>query len=142
MGKHIQQHRLTPGDEIVLPKSIFNVVQHHAFYLGTDHQGQEWMIENKIDQGVILTSVATFFASHPTITRINRFTGSAYERRDLVEKALRSLGRAYSLINFNCEHFTTEVRTGKARSRQIEKLGWGLAVAYVIGIFLTPSKRR
>lgn len=141
MNKYVYQHRLRPGDEIVLPKSAFNLVQHYAVYLGEDNAGTSWIVENKQGHGVKLTKADDFFPAGGSVTRINRFTGSALEREALVKKALDSVGRSYHLINFNCEHFSTELRSGRARSRQVEKVGWGVFLLVVAGALFSNGNR-
>ncbi len=139
MNRYIQYFRLLPGDEIVLPKSLLNLIHHHTVFLGYDHNGQSWMIENKIGYGVILTSADMFFHDNPKVTSINRFSGTNGERKKIVEKALSLLGKPYHLINFNCEHFSNEIRNGEAKSHQVAKFGVGIAIAFLIGIIFLPK---
>lgn len=145
MNKFIKLHRLLPGDEIVLPKSEFRIVQHHAVYLGQNQAGQDLIIENNVGYGVKLTRVEDFFPADGAVTRINRFQGTPAQREAVVKKAISSLGRSYDLINFNCEHLSNEIRNGSARSRQVEKVGWGIA-GILLGLVVfggnSTSKRR
>lgn len=41
MGKenYVKKLGLKPGDEIVVPKSNWNLIQHHAIYIGYDYHG-------------------------------------------------------------------------------------------------------
>ena len=110
---------LKPGDSVTVPKSAFNLVQHYAVYLGYDCGGSHWMIENIAGRGVVLTKAADFFAANPSVNKVVPFGGTNEERRQLVQKALYSVGQPYNLINYNCEHFATSLQTGKARSRQV-----------------------
>ena len=137
MNSFIRMHQLKPGDEIIVPKSQFNIVQHHVVYLGFDENGIDYIIENKIGIGVRLVTANDFFASVLSITKINRFEGTNEERKRLVEKALQSVGKPYNLINFNCEHFATELRTGRAKSRQVETAVLGLFGALILGAILS-----
>lgn len=141
MNKFIRQHRLLPGDEIVLPKSLFNLVQHHAVYLGQNQSGEDLIIENKIGHGVKLTRAEDFFPADGVVTRINRFQGTPAQREALVKKAITSLGRSYDLINFNCEHFSNEIRNGSPRSRQVEKIGLG-ALGILIGVLIFGNNKK
>lgn len=140
MNRFFTQWNLKPGDEVVLPKSNFNIVQHHAVYIGADYSGSHWMVENKIGQGVVLTHVDLFFRTNPSLTRINKFHGSGYERKVLVQKALKSVGKPYNLINYNCEHFSNDLRNGMPRSRQVESIGLGLIAAVIVGAILSNKQ--
>jgi len=111
---------LKPGDSVTVPKSSFNLVQHYAVYLGYDNEGTHWMIENVAGRGVVLTRAADFFTANPLVNKVVPFGGTNEERRQLVQKALYSVGQPYHLINYNCEHFATSLQTGTGRSRQVE----------------------
>jgi len=134
MNQFIRHYNLKPGDEIVIPKSGWNIVQHHAVYLGFDHQGTDWIIENQVNAGVRLITADAFFASVSQVNRIIPFHGSNAERKELVKKALRSVGKPYDLINYNCQHFTSELRTGKRESYQLQN-----AAAVFIGVLLVGA---
>jgi len=127
MNKFITQFNLKPGDEIIVPKSKLNIAQHHGICLGEDHYGVFWMVENNVGEGVRAITADDFFSSVVKINGINRFTGTNAEREALVKKALRSVGKPYDLINYNCQHFASELLTGKAES-------WQLKDALVLGI--------
>jgi len=122
MSSYVQHYNLKPGDEIIVPKSGFNIIQHHALYLGYDEDGTDWIIENIISIGVRLIAADDFFHINPKINEIRRFVGTNAQRRQLVEKALREVGAPYNLIVYNCQHFTSEMKTGKAQSKQVENV--------------------
>lgn len=122
---------LKPADRIVVPKSGLRIVQHHAIYLGQNHQGQHLIAENKIGFGVRLVTAEDFFRDVIEVTRIERFNGSNYERKVTVQKALQRLGQPYQLIDYNCQHFANEVQHGKIESEQVENLFAGIKVAAV-----------
>ncbi|WP_191907056.1 lecithin retinol acyltransferase family protein [Adhaeribacter soli] len=127
---------LKPGDTIVTPKSEFNLVQHHALYIGSDDYGSHYITENIIGKGVSLTRLSSFFANRPKVTRINRLKATAYQRRRVVEMALSKVGKPYDLINYNCEHFVTEVTTNRPISKQVSAtigvVGLGLLFGFLI----------
>ena len=129
MNNYIQHYDLTPGDEILVPKSNFNIIQHHALYLGFDENRTDWIIHNTAGVGVSLITADEFFSLCPHITEIRRFSGTNQERKQLVQRALTKIGKPYNLIDYNCQHFTSEVKTGKAVSKQVEN-------AIVGGLFL------
>lgn len=139
MNKFINKYHLQPGDEVVLPKSIFNLVQHYAIYIGRNAYGVDEFIENKIGQGVVITPANEFFPADGKLTRINRFKGSPYEREIAIRKAKSFIGKPYNAVVFNCEHFTNHVRTGKARSKQIENMVWLLAGVLLLRHLLSDN---
>ncbi|MEI9912252.1 MAG: hypothetical protein WDO71_22920 [Bacteroidota bacterium] len=61
MISYINQYNFKPGDEIIVPKSNFNLIQHHALYLGHDEQDIHWIIENAFGIGVTLYDSRRFF---------------------------------------------------------------------------------
>lgn len=137
MNAIIKNHSLKPGDEIIVPKSIFNIIQHHAVYIGYDDKGKDWIIENIIHVGVRLISADEFFEGVSQINKIMPFTGTNEQRKILVQKALRSIGRAYDLINFNCEHFTTHLRTGIPESKQVKNVVMAFLGLIVFSVILS-----
>nr|WP_315167606.1 lecithin retinol acyltransferase family protein [uncultured Flavobacterium sp.] len=119
---------LEPGDRIVVPKSSWNIVKHHALYLGHDIEGYHYICENVINVGVKLTRVNIFFHGVAKVTRTEKFNGSPVERKKIVQKALLKLGKPYSLINYNCESFCNDVQHNVIKSGQVSV---GLFVGFV-----------
>jgi hypothetical protein len=111
---------LQPGDTVVVPKSSFKLVKHHALYLGYDYYGNHYMCENVIDVGVKLTRVEDFFFSVTEVTRIEKFHDNDLARKIIVQKALSKLGQPYNLINYNCESFCNDIKYNKSKSTQSE----------------------
>ena len=136
MRNYIAYYNLRPGDEIVVPKSGLNIVQHYALYIGYGEHGTDWIIHNDFKIGVSLVTAVDFFSNCPQVNKINRFIGTNYERRKLVERALKNIGKPYNMINYNCEHFLTEIKTEVAISRQVETALVGLGLFVFIGILL------
>lgn len=137
MNRTIKKYNILPGDEIVVPKSNWNLVQHHAIYLGYDYNGIDWMIENNVNAGVGLITANDFFGQVTQINAINPFKGTNAQRKALVQNALASVGQPYSLINFNCQHFTSELLTGKRESYQVQYVATALAALVVIGVLIS-----
>jgi hypothetical protein len=131
MKNFILINQLKPADRIIVPKSVFGLVQHHAIYLGKDCFGRDLIAENIVGKYVCTTLAEEFFAKNPGVTRIEQFTGKGIERRQAVERALKLMGKPYSLIDFNCEHFANEVQTKIPFSPQLR---FGIGVLIVIGI--------
>lgn len=117
----VRLYDLKPGDRVTVPKSGLNVVHHDGLYLGYDEFGRHWMVENLIGRGVTLVDAGAFFIANPVVNNVARFEGDNQGRRAAVEKALASVGRPYNLVNYNCQHFATEIQTGRPRSRQVDR---------------------
>lgn len=137
MNQKIKQLGLLPGDRLVVPKSGLRLVQHHALYLGQNHQGVDLIAENKIGFGVRLITAGEFFKDVIEITRIEKFKGNNYDRKPAVQKALQKLGQPYHLINYNCQHFANEIQYGKIECDQVSNAFVALAAILFIGILST-----
>lgn len=142
MSKFVKKYHLQPGDVVVLPKSVFNLVQHYAIYIGLNQYGIEEFIENKIGQGVVVTPADQFFPINGELTRIDRFQGSPYDREILIRRAKSQIGKSYHAMLFNCEHLTTQIRTWNSRSRQVENLGLFLAGAFFLRYLLSNNSTK
>lgn len=128
----VQLYNLKPGDRIVAAKSIAEIIQHHAVYLGQDHNGQDLIAENVYGKFVAIVNAKNFFDNYPQITRVETFSGTNFERRFAVERALKLLGKPYSLIDFNCETFANYVQHGKLESKQANfALGVGVFLLFI-----------
>lgn len=119
MQNMIRQFGLKPADRMVVPKSFWQVIQHHVIYLGQDEYGRDWVVENLFGLGVKVKLADEFFSGITEVKRIEKFRGNNYDRKIAVQKALQKVGASYNLINYNCEHFANEVQNGRASSRQI-----------------------
>lgn len=129
-----KQYGLQPGDRVVERITPLGIITHHAIYLGPDPAGIEWVVENVKGRGVALVKATEHFKPGTSIVRIERFTGTLRERKAAVQRALVQVGLPYDLVRFNCEHFAEHVQHGTHRSRQVEKVGIGLAVLCLIGL--------
>jgi Lecithin retinol acyltransferase len=130
----VNKLNLQPGDRIVVPKSQWQLVQHHALYLGYDDFGNHYICENIIGVGVRLVKVEAFFNGVSKITRIEKYDGNNYDRRIIVQNALAKLGQPYNLINYNCESFVNHVLLDKVHSNQVRNVLGLLALVVVIGV--------
>jgi len=137
MTLQVEMLKLLPADRIIIPKSEFRMVQHHAIYLGKDHFGQDLIIENKIGVGVRVITAVEFFKDSIEITRIERFRGSNDQRKLAVQTALKKASLPYNLINYNCEHFANEIQYGRIESEQVGRTAVGLMVILLFGLLLT-----
>jgi hypothetical protein len=139
MANYIQDFNLSPGDEIIVPKSDFNIIQHHALYLGFDENGTDWIIHNTAGVGVSLITADEFFGTRPHINEIRKFNGSNKARKLLVQRALSMIGKPYNFINYNCQHFASEVVTGKPISKQVERAFVGALLLIFIGAVISSK---
>jgi len=130
----VNKFNLQPGDRVVVPKSQWQFVQHHALYLGYDDFGNHYMCENVIGVGVRLVKVKEFFNGVNKVTRIEKYAGNNYDRKIVVQKALSKLGQPYNLINYNCESFVNDVLIMKAHSNQVMNAFGLLALILIIGV--------
>ena len=141
MNKTILKFRVQPGDRLIVPKSGFRIIQHHALYLGQDSLGTDWIAENKVGIGVRLITADNFFKDVIEITKIERFNGSNSERRKVVERALNQLGKPYDLINYNCESFANHAIHNRIKSKQVENsFGlFGFFLLLVVGVSVVKN---
>src|SRR6187549_2041815 len=100
---------LNPGDQVVEIITPLGFVKHFSVYLGWDQTGTEWMIENKKFIGVRLVKASEYFKNILQISRIQKFAGNSIARKQVVQNALTKIGKPYNLIDYNCEHFVTDV---------------------------------
>lgn len=121
------------GDRLVVPKSNFRMVQHHAIFLGFLN-GHYWFIENKESFGVRIVTAEVFFVGVDEITRIVKFVPKVgYSRRVLSDYALSKKGKGYNLVSYNCEHFANEVQNRVIKSHQADT---GVALGMLAGLVL------
>lgn len=118
------------GDVLVTPKDMITNISHYAVYAGKSEDGTDWMIHNNIGTGVSWVQLNQLLQNGHE--RIDRFIGKNYERIKLVEKAKSMLGKTYSVINFNCEHFARLVKDGVCESRQLKNFTIGIAFIVVM----------
>lgn len=133
------------GDRIVVPKSAWDIMQHHAIYLGY-RNSQYWFIENKEGYGVRIVNADVFFTGVNKITRINKFIPRYnYSRNDLYNYALTKQGKGYNLLNYNCEHLSNELQYHVVKSKQantgIGIVLFGLAALLIGGLASAGNKK-
>lgn len=118
---------LKVGDRLIVPKSAWDIVQHHAIYMGY-RGGHYWFIENKENIGVRLVTAGVFLNGVIKITEVKRFIPREnYTRDDLYAYALTKRGKAYNLLSYNCEHLANELQHRVVKSKQADT-GVGLAL--------------
>jgi len=134
MNRKFYLDTLQPADRLVIPKSGWRLVQHHAIYLGKDNNGNRVYIENAISKGVQGVSEAHLFRGGYELTRVERFTGNQHQRNAVVQFAMHLIGKQYDLLGFNCEHYANTVQHKKSYNNQVG-VGLGLGLfALVLGL--------
>jgi hypothetical protein len=120
---------LKTGDLIVREKGPFST--HYVVWIGW-RDGIQVVAENHAIHGVRYTSLNEALAGKP-IERFENFGGTENQRHLVVSGINKLIGRPYSLIVFNCEHFARWISTGRIESRQVQTasnlaLGGGVAM--------------
>ncbi len=114
-----RQHGFGTGDRIVVPKSGWNMVQHHALFFGNVN-GEAMVAENKEGRGVILTRLDLFLVDAGHITRVEPFLGTYQQQAFIMDRVNARFGRRYDKWNYNCEQFVNDVLHGRVESRQAD----------------------
>jgi Lecithin retinol acyltransferase len=128
------RHGLEIGDRLVRAKGV--ITAHHGIFIGHNGFGIPLVAENQRGYGVQIVSLETFMKHDESLLwRIERFPGSAAERRQVVPRIKALLGKEYDLINFNCEHLAELVQYGKSKSNQVTN-GF---LAAIVGAFIVGA---
>lgn len=125
-----RQYGFGTGDRIVVPKSGWDIVQHHAVFFGKAN-GEAVVAENKEGRGVILTRLDVFLADAGRITHIEPFVGTSQQQAFIMDRINARLGRRYNKWKYNCEQFVNDVLHGRVESRQAD-IGKAILGAVVV----------
>ena len=90
------QHGFGTGDRVVVPKSGFNIIAHHAMFYGYGHNGEALVAENKEGRGVILRPRCSH-APAPLATG-KRFSRTAVTLRHLAQQETCAVGFGRELL--------------------------------------------
>ncbi|XP_060938170.1 phospholipase A and acyltransferase 4-like [Limanda limanda] len=136
-----QKFKGKPGDLIEISRGTY---QHWAVYIGKNevvHFGgllSGWFKSLSSTRKVKREKLANVVGSDRH--QVNNLKDDMYDARDpsiIVKEALEMVGSKlpYNVDTYNCEHFATEMRYGKAESLQVKKpsLISGVRGALVIG---------
>lgn len=126
-GLMSQMIQLFPGDVF----AVIGAYEHHIIYTGVRDWSQQDIIHNDKSGGVQRARLQGLVAGQ-RCKLVRRFVGNAWQREQAVRFALSLEGTRYDLLNFNCEHFSSLVQTGRPESPQLQ----ALAVTVVAGIGL------
>lgn len=135
---YAQKHNLSPADRIIAPLFHTGITKHHAIFLGVGLLGGEWVAENHADHGVRIITASQYFAEHPLIARVEKFSGNAYQRQLAINTAYSLQGTRYDLFAYNCEHYANEVQYGQAKSKQVENFFLFLGIL-LLGCIITSE---
>jgi len=128
-----EKYNLRSADAILVPLFRTQILKHYAvFFIAPD--GSEWVVENVWLKGVQLISASDFFGAIRGPFLIDAFQGNDYQRAMAAQRADNLIGKAYGFLDYNCEHFVSEVRTGRAESAQVRKGATLLLVGCLLGI--------
>jgi hypothetical protein len=113
-----QQLGLQTGDIVKMPFLATGWIKHFAVF-AVDAYGNEFFAENVRFGGVQIIIADEFFAGLQSNFFIDKFLGNDFQRNMVINRINRLVGTPYHFLNYNCEHFVSQVRTGKAESQQI-----------------------
>jgi hypothetical protein len=110
-------YQLHPADVIVAKRrnGVSAILKHYIVYAGN----QTFIGNLKNGVKVIPKNELVELLKDYVPIRIKPFKGAHKDRIEAINRAYNDIGRKYSLVNFNCEHFANKVQTGKARSYQV-----------------------
>ncbi len=116
------------GSELSVPKQIF---KHKGVYAGNN-----LVFHNSPGQGEALTSMSEFAKGRPvTVEKEGVKDYQVFFTR--LQKAIAA-PKSYDVFQQNCEHSSSKVRTGKARSPQL--IGW-TALITVLFLYAATSRK-
>lgn len=105
----------TPGTHVIVPFRGGNGEEcfwHHGIYLG-EINGEEKVIHMVPGENTVEVDLYQFAAANPRALRVVKYPG---DETDCIERARakQSEGIQYNEETFNCEHFATYCKTGRA----------------------------
>lgn len=128
---------LQTGDEIISSNSQKSLIKHHGVAINYPNDSTTYIVDNNIGQGVGIHSLKSYLRNNKVI-QINKRWASMESKKTIRNRINSTLGTPYSLLTFNCEHFSNFVRFGKVSSKQVIKRV--CVIALFIAIFYIISK--
>lgn len=122
-----QMVHLFPGDAI----AVRGVYEHHIVITGVRDWSMQDVVHNDKSGGVQRGRLKDLLEGQ-SWRIVRRFEGNNWQREQVVRYALSLEGTRYDLLNFNCEHFSSLVQTGRAESPQLQALT--VAVVACVGL--------
>lgn len=127
-----EYNNLQLGDRLIREKDLFS--KHHGIYIGI-YNGVPLVAENQIGKGVQYISLYDFLLGNSNnLIRIVKFQGTEGLRKNIIPRINQLIGRQYSLLLFNCEHFAELIQNGKPNSKQVGNTLVGLGILTLIGL--------
>lgn len=115
-------HEIPVGARIVVPLSLY---KHHGIYLGNGQVAHN----SKKHKRVCIETLEKFSDGR----KIHVSPPSApVDSSKLTMEVRKLVGKSYSLLSFNCEHFLNQAMTGKPSSRQVAATLGGAGIGFVI----------
>ena len=119
---------LGPGDHIKTNGILYD---HHMIVVKVISEDTVRIIHKRKDQEAVVEEEVSCRPEDLTLLVYD----SPFSGVEIVMKARERIGQTYNLVSANCEHFVTEVRTGRAVSLQVETAGqWAIVAAVGVGI--------
>jgi len=134
-------HGLRSADLIKSPKSLFALVQHYALFWGYDANGDAWVVENLVGQGVVFTRMDHFLVRVGRITEITSFRGDEWARQGVIDRGNSRIGWKYDAFNYNCEHFVNDTLNFVKASKQTDTVKGVLAGLTVVCVIAAIARR-
>ena len=112
---------LGPGDHIKTNGILYD---HHMIVISEDRIR---VLHKRKDQEAVVEEEVSYRPKDLTLLVYDcPFSGV-----EIVRRAHEKMGENYNLVLANCEHFVTEVRTGRAVSLQVETVGeWATNIPF------------
>ena len=133
---------LGPGDHIKT-NGIF--IDHHMIVVKVISEDRIRIIHKRKDQEAVVEEEVSYRPEDLTLLVYD----SPFSAVEIVRRAHEKMGENYNLVLANCEHFVTEVRTGRAVSLQVETAGewatnipFGAAAMAAIMFVATKMRKR
>ena len=112
---------------------------HEGIVYGADRSGTDFMIENSKVCGQVVISTLQEFCGGGSWEIVQPAPAGLEDQ--IISRALNLRGRPYDVIDYNCQHFVSEVYTGSPSSWQLPQ--FGLLVGLIaLAILPGSSKRR
>lgn len=134
----IATHNILPGDRLIYKAFKIWKVDHHLIYLGNYH-GIDYAIDNSPSAGVNVQNMDEMFSDNLPQFKLVRFQPlPSYSRNNLVKLAIKSVGKKYNAVNFNCEHFCNWLQGKGLKSDQVRTtINWVAGIS--LGLLIIKS---
>lgn len=131
----LQKHNMQTGDQITFDCGFYN---HVVVVLGT-FNGKVHITENQKFVGVQHIPLGKLLAEYkgrPAFVKRNHL--NVWNQQNLVNSALQQTGKAYHLLNHNCEHYANRLVNGEVKSGQIQA-AFGVAAFLLLVVAIVKS---